>query len=133
MYLSGVWTICPKSNQSLGREIFTFRVRKVGFNYQLEGLQLEIDLVDREITRMGTITQNVKNFSIVTWAGDITVFFGQDDLRKYIIFTAFLPLVFWSVDACGYIDTQALSCVFKKITNSLMVRTLLNLSNNNDL
>ncbi len=96
MYLSGVWTICPKSNQSLGRKIFTFRVRKVGFNYQLEGLQLEIDLVDREITRMGTITQNVKNFSIVTWAGDITVFFGQDDLRKYIIFTAFLPLVFWS-------------------------------------
>jgi hypothetical protein len=69
------------------------------FNYQLECLKLEIDLVDREITRMETITQNVKNFSIVTWAAGITVFLGQDTLRKYIIFTAFLPLVFWFVDA----------------------------------
>jgi len=69
------------------------------FNYQLECLKLEIDLVDREITRMETITQNVKNFSIVTWAGGITVFLGQDALRKYVIFTALLPLLFWFVDA----------------------------------
>jgi hypothetical protein len=48
---------------------------------------------------METITQNVKNFSIVTWTGGITVFLGQDALRKYIIFTAFLPLLFWFVDA----------------------------------
>ncbi|WP_414622775.1 hypothetical protein [Calothrix sp. CCY 0018] len=69
------------------------------FQYQLDCLKLEIDLVDRSIARLETITQNVKNFSVVIWVASITIFLGQNELRKYVIVTALMPILFWFIDA----------------------------------
>jgi hypothetical protein len=68
------------------------------FQYQLELMKIELELVDNSIERSSTITQNVKNFAVITWAASITAFVGQPDLRKYTIFTAILPLLFWFMD-----------------------------------
>ncbi|MBU7583607.1 MAG: hypothetical protein KAF91_11965 [Nostoc sp. TH1S01] len=73
--------------------------QKESFKYQLECLKLELDLVDRAIARLETITQNVKNFSVVVWVASITIFLGQSELRKYVAFTAILPILFWFIDA----------------------------------
>jgi hypothetical protein len=69
------------------------------FQYRLECLKLEIDLVDRAMARLETITQSVKNFALITWAGSVAIFLGQADLRKYTAATALLPLLFWLIDA----------------------------------
>lgn len=69
------------------------------FQYQLDLLKIEIDLVDRSIARDEARAQNVKNFAVVVWAASITVFLGQDDLRRFVIFTASLPILFWFLDA----------------------------------
>jgi hypothetical protein len=69
------------------------------FQYRLECLKLEIDLVDRAMARLETITQSVKNFALITWAGSVAIFLGQVELRKYTAATALLPLLFWLIDA----------------------------------
>lgn len=69
------------------------------FNYQLDCLKIEIDLVDKAISRAETITQNVKNFSVVVWIASITVFLGQSELKKFVILTAILPILFLFIDA----------------------------------
>ncbi|QIR40237.1 hypothetical protein HCG51_28360 [Tolypothrix sp. PCC 7910] len=74
-------------------------VEQQSFNYRLDCLKIEIDLVDRAISRLETITQNVKNFSVVVWVASITVFLGQAELRKFVIITAILPILFWFIDA----------------------------------
>src|SRR5689334_3520728 len=73
--------------------------QKQTFNFQLECLKIEIDLVDRAMSRSATQTLDVKNFAIIAWAGGITVFLSQPDLRDYVILTTFLPILFWFVDA----------------------------------
>lgn len=70
------------------------------FQYQLELLKKEIDIIDNAIARIDGITQTIKHWTIVTWAGLVAVALGQQpDLRKYIIFTAILPILFWALDA----------------------------------
>lgn len=68
------------------------------FKYQLDWLKIEIELIDRAIERFDKITQATKNWAIVTWAGSIALTLGQTDLRRFIIITAVLPLIFWSID-----------------------------------
>lgn len=62
-------------------EVELSEFQKEAFKYQLECLKLELDLVDRAIARLETITQNVKNFSVVVWVASITVFLGQGELE----------------------------------------------------
>lgn len=69
------------------------------FKNQLELLKIEIDLVDRSIARDETRSQNVKNFAIAIWAAVVTLFIGQDALRKFVIFTTIIPVLFWFLDA----------------------------------
>jgi hypothetical protein len=90
--------------------------QKQSFDFQLECLKIEIDLVDRAISRSSTTTQNVKNFAIVTWAGGITVFLSQADLRDYTILTAFLPLLFWFVDSWWTSRNRSARLRLKKIS-----------------
>jgi len=81
------------------REVTRTDFRVESFKYQLDCLKSEIELIDRAIARFDGITQTTKNWAIVTWTGSIAIALGQVDLRKYIIFTAVLPLLFWFVDA----------------------------------
>lgn len=80
-------------------EIEVSEYQKETFKYQLECLKLELDLVDRAIARLETITQNVKNFCVVIWVASITVFLGQNELKKYVVFTAITPILLWFIDA----------------------------------
>lgn len=73
------------------------RKRKI-FEFQLECLKIEMDLIDRDRARRETVTQNVKNYAIVGWAAAISIFLGQVELRPFVLFTATVPLIFWFVD-----------------------------------
>lgn len=69
------------------------------FEYRLSILSKEIDLTNSTIDRIDGITQAVKNWSIVIWAGSISVFLGNPELRKFLILTTILPFLFWMLDA----------------------------------
>jgi hypothetical protein len=73
--------------------------RKRVFEYQLDILKVEIDVINQTIARFDEHTRATRNWAIVTWAGSIAISLGNQDLRKYIILTAILPIVFWFVDA----------------------------------
>jgi hypothetical protein len=66
--------------------------------FQLEILKSELESIDKTVERIDEITQTIKNWAIVTWAGIISIAVGQPELRKYIIITALLPLMFWYID-----------------------------------
>ena len=101
-----------QAEQSLEQNVIQEQI----FNYQLECLKTEMDLVDREITRYETITQNVKNFAIVSWAASITVFVSQQDLRTYVMITAILPILFWILDAIWLSQHRGASLRLEKIS-----------------
>lgn len=69
------------------------------FEFQLELLKIEIDLVDKAISRAETTTQYVKNFAIVTWAAAIAAFLSQQQLRPFTLLIVTIPVVFWISDA----------------------------------
>lgn len=69
------------------------------FQYQLDMLKTEVEIIDRAIARLDEITQTTKNWSVLIWSGSIAVFLGQPDLRPFVIFTAVIPLLFWIIDA----------------------------------
>lgn len=69
------------------------------FNYQLEFLKLEFNSINQSIERIDQITQTTKNWAVLTWAGSIALAIGQGDLRRYILLTAVLPMLFWLIDA----------------------------------
>jgi hypothetical protein len=48
---------------------------------------------------MDEITQTTKNWAVLVWAGGLAAALGSSDLRKYVMLTAVLPLVFWYTDA----------------------------------
>jgi hypothetical protein len=69
------------------------------FLFQLEILKMEIQTIDGIVGRMDEITQTTKNWAVLVWAGGLAAALGSSDLRKYIMLTAVLPLVFWYTDA----------------------------------
>ncbi len=89
--------------------------QKQSFAFQVECLKMEIDILERSISRRETITQSIKNFAIVSWGAALTVMIGQGDLRKYVIITAILPVMFWLVDAWWFYLYRGDSFRFRKI------------------
>ena len=73
--------------------------QKASFEFQLEILKNEIQIINQTMGRLDQMTQAIKNWMIVIWGGSIAVVFGEPDLRKYVIFTAVLPILFWYSDA----------------------------------
>ena len=70
-----------------------------GFEYQLGLITLEMEMIERTIARMDEITQTIKNWAIVTWAGSVAILLREPDLRKFLILTMVLPIMFWYSDA----------------------------------
>src|SRR5688500_12670166 len=69
-------------------------------DYQLDILKSELVLIQDTTMKIVEFTQTTKNWAVVIWAGSIALLLGQrEDLSKYVIFTAVLPLSFWLVDA----------------------------------
>ncbi len=69
------------------------------FNYQLEFLKLEFDSINEIIKRMDEMTQRNKDWAVLIWAGSISLAISQAPLRRYILLTSVLPLLFWFIDA----------------------------------
>lgn len=67
------------------------------YQYLLQILQLEIGIIDHAIARIDEMTKTHRNWAVMIWAGAIVIALGQPDLRKFIIFTAIIPLLFWIV------------------------------------
>lgn len=67
-------------------------------SYQLEFLKLEFDCLIKTVDRLDMIRQSVKNWAFLVWAGSLSVFVSQQDLRQYTAITAFLPPMFWLVE-----------------------------------
>lgn len=73
--------------------------KEQAFEFQVELLKVEIDLINQTITRFDEHTRATRNWAIVIWTGSIVLALGDADLRKYVILTAILPVLFWLIDA----------------------------------
>jgi hypothetical protein len=75
-------------------------IQKDAFDYQLDMLKNEFNSVQECINHINTIMQAIKNWTITIWSGSIALFLikSQYDLKKYIIFTCIIPLLFWFLD-----------------------------------
>ena len=74
--------------------------KDAAFRYQLDFLKLEYQSLNETIARIDGTTQTIKNWTLLIWAGSISFSLTREqDLRDYVIFTAIIPLVFWSLDA----------------------------------
>jgi len=69
------------------------------FAFKLDLLKAEIELVTRNIERVDSNSQTFKNWTVVTWAGSLAIALQTSDLRKFVVFTAFIPLAFWFIDS----------------------------------
>ena len=65
------------------------------FNYQLEILKLELDLIDNAVDRINHMVQAIKNWSVVVWGGSIAVLLGVPELRQFVFLTGLVVLPFW--------------------------------------
>ena len=61
----GIWEITREQKST---------PRNFRHSNRLECLKLEIDLVDRAMARLETITQSAKNFALITRAGSVVIF-----------------------------------------------------------
>ena len=70
------------------------------FNFQLDLIKTEISQIQEIIGRIDSLTQQVKNWTVLVWAGSISLIIGNSDshLRQLIIFTSVIPFLFWVVD-----------------------------------
>ena len=68
-------------------------------SYQLDLLKLELGTINGIIERIDGITQATKNWSVVTWAGGVGLALSQPALRRFVVLTAILPMLFWFIDA----------------------------------
>ena len=60
---------------------------------------MEIRSIDNIIARIDGMAQAAKNWAISLWTGSIALTLSQPDLRRYIIFSAVTPILFWYIDA----------------------------------
>lgn len=69
------------------------------FFRQFEILKKELDLIDTAIRQIDDITKGIKNWAIVTWSASVGVSLSSNELKAYVWLTAFLPVLFWILDA----------------------------------
>ncbi len=62
-------------------------------------LNKELDLIDAAIRQLDEITKSIKNWAIVTWTASVGVSLASIDLKSYVWLTAFIPILFWVLDA----------------------------------
>ncbi len=88
-------------------------------NYQLEFLMHEAASIQEIIKRMDELTQKCKDWTVLIWAGGVSLAISQEHLRRYIWLTGVVPLLFWLLD--GWWRKIQRTCVFrsKKISEFL--------------
>lgn len=68
------------------------------FEYQLDILKTEIHTINSAIHQMDTMTEKIKNWTVLIWAAAVGATITREELNRYIAFTAAIPLAFWFVD-----------------------------------
>jgi hypothetical protein len=93
--------------------------RAKSLSYQLEFLRHEAATIEEIIKRMDELTQKCKDWTILIWAGGVSLAISQEHLRQYIWLTGVMPLLFWILD--GWWRKIQRTCVFryKKISEFL--------------
>jgi len=74
-------------------------VQSMPFNFQLEMIKKEIDLINDGLSRFDENGRQTKYLAIFTWAGSMGIVLGNQDLQRYSIFVAIIPFIFWLADA----------------------------------
>jgi hypothetical protein len=69
------------------------------FLRQFDLLKKELDLIDGAIRQIDDITKGIKNWAIVTWTASVGVSLASNELKTYVWLTAFIPILFWLLDA----------------------------------
>lgn len=69
------------------------------FEYLLDILKIEIEFIERGISRLDEIRKEHMNWAIVTWTGSIALLLGSSEFKHLIILTFLIPLLFWIVTA----------------------------------
>jgi hypothetical protein len=66
--------------------------------YQLDVLKLEIETINSAIRQMDSMTEKIKNWTVLLWAASTGAAITSPTLNPYIFLTAAIPLAFWFVD-----------------------------------
>lgn len=66
---------------------------------QLDFLGQEVTTINASIRQIDEITKNIKQWTIVTWAGAVGGALIRPELTMYVGVTAAIPVLFWLVDA----------------------------------
>ena len=82
----------------MNENIEDYEAREKSFNCQMEFLKLELESINTITGRIDGITQTIKNWCVVIWAGSIALLLAQGQ-KHLIFFTAIVPVLFWFVDA----------------------------------
>src|SRR4051812_24955470 len=73
--------------------------KRAAFEYQLEMLKLEIDVVNTTIRQMDDISKSFKEWTITLWAASVGGALVKPGLDRFVWATAAIPLLFWIVDS----------------------------------
>ena len=70
------------------------------FAYRLRILEKEIDNIEHGIARFDEQARATRNWTVLIWTGATTAIVSQlPEFRRFVGVTAFIPLLFWLVDA----------------------------------
>jgi hypothetical protein len=67
-------------------------------SYQVDLLKVEIETINTSIRQMDEICKNIKQWAITLWTATVGGAIATEELRRYLILTAALPILFWFVD-----------------------------------
>ncbi len=90
------------------------------FQYQLDMLKIEVDVINQTIRQMDDISKSLKEWSITVWAGSVGGAIATDALHPFMFATAIIPIVFWLSDAHHHVVQR------KFIWRSLLIKDFLN-------
>ena len=73
--------------------------KEQAFNFQLELLKFELEIIDKTISRFDEHIRSTRNWALVSWSASIGFCLSDVDLRQYVIITTIIPFLFWLIDA----------------------------------
>jgi len=90
------------------------------FDYQLEMLKAEVEVLNATIRQFDEISKNLKEWAITIWAASVGGALATPMLTKYVWATAFIPILFWMVDTYQHVGQR------RFIWRSLLIMDFLN-------
>jgi hypothetical protein len=86
------------------------------FDYKMGFLKVEVDLIDKSITRLGNMSKSTRHWAILVWAGSIAIALGQSGLRKFSIVSSIVTQIFNTDGIPRAFVTTKMDTIFSVIT-----------------